>query len=567
MKIILILSLLPYLMFSQLSSGNNIQDLFMEDQLEKLGSMNELSTINIPFSSKLNPDYYLIGPGDSFFMKILPFQAKEEILKIDPEGNLILPRSYGMINLYGNSITEARKIIAEKLDKEQENIIFSLYKPRSVIIRIKGDVKNENVYTLPATFKISDAINYANNPSDRQVLTNIAQLQNINDYSNKLLKEELKSDNPVLLQNIFQERNIIITGVDDTRIVDIASARFGFPERNPHIREGMEIIVPKMDEYTNYYSVSGAFLRPANISHRNGDNAELAIKLAGGLSPNADLNKVFLHLPDGTETKLKFDENGNIGEFNPEINSGTKIIAHFKEEHKKGDIGLVTVEGEVAFPGSFAIKPGETTLKQIIDKAGGTKSTACLSLGKILNFKEFKDKDFILQQEVLENLKYFNLSIEDTVFINMEYRLSKPRVSVNFEKALNSNNDDFYLQDGDLISIPECPSRTMVMGRVKNPGYIEFQGGKHPSWYINMAGGLVESADKGRLRVIRGGTSIWEEVDKNTVIMPGDIVYVPSEIIVSKVIQTQEYAALAGILGAIGAIGIFIIQVVNLVGN
>lgn len=569
MKIILAIILFTLSTISQITGENGLQEMLMEDKLDELKGMEELTKTSVPYSTRVNPDVYRSGPGDVFLFKILPLQPKPEYIVVDPEGQLVLPRSYGIIDVYDKTLTEIKEELREKLAENITNstMVLSLYKPRTVIVRVEGNVDNEGVFTLPASMTVKDAINYANNLNDRTAMTQDNQIKDFNKYANKELKKDINTVDGFPRNNIFEMRNIILQNNGKARILDLVSGEINNSDENPFLREGDVIKVPKMEENKNFYSVVGEVHSPSNISHRDGDKASLAIKIAGGVTENADLDKSFIFLPDATKVKLKFNENGELIDFDPEVKNGTTILIGSKKDKNKSENGLVSLKGEFFNEGSYVIQNGKTTLKELIEMAGGIKNTACLNLGNIINLKKMKDKNFVLQQEEMKRLMYFDLSVEDTIMINNENRFAEPRVSIDFNEVLNSDDIEIHLQDGDLIEIPKCPTRIMVRGRVTQPGFVEFKPGKHPMWYVNMAGGEVESADIDRLSLIRGGSNMWVDIDDDTVVMPGDVIYVPTYPMVSRITKTQEYAALAGILGAIGALGIFLIQVINLVDN
>lgn len=569
MKIIIALIILTLPVFSQFSNDQGIEGILMEDKLDEFKNFDELSKSSVPFSTRIDPDIYYPGPGDIFQFKLLPYQNKAEFIVVDPEGNLILPRNYGIVSTFDKSLTEVREEIKNLINESQSSstVILSLYKPRMVIVKVIGNVPTPGVVTLPAIMTVRDVINYARNFNEQLIMSKSSQLEDFNNYVNEQFKSDLKINTGYPRNDIFEERNIILTNKGKSKILDVVSADFKDKTQNPFIREGDIINIPKMETNKNFYSVVGAVFNPSNISHRSGDDVKLALNLVGGIKNNADKENCYLFFNDGTKQKLSFNESGELIGDNPEIKSGATIVINAEKEETQNENGIVTLVGEFQNPGTFIIKNGETTLKQVIEMAGGVKSEACLNLGSVLNLNDFNEKDFVTGQSEMQNLKYFDLTLEDTTLINLEYRLQKPYVSVDFEKALNDDDYDIALKDGDLIEMPECPTRIMIMGRVSQPGYVDFKSGKHPEWFINMAGGYVESADIKRARVIRGGSRMWVEIDETTRVFPGDIIYIPSEPIVSKQVETQEYAAIAAIAGAIGAIGGFLVNILWFVNS
>ena len=129
---------------------------------------------------------------------------------------------------------------------------------------------------------------------------------------------------------------------------------------------------------------------------------------------------------------------------------------------------LVTVEGEVRFPGIYTLRKKEERLTYIIERAGGLTAEAFPRAGSV-------------------------------------YRKDEGRVIVDFAKALEKpgGRDDLLLVDGDSVHIPVYPYTIQVEGAVGRPGSIIFEPGKDADYYIERTGGFLEQADKGGVRIVR----------------------------------------------------------------
>lgn len=119
---------------------------------------------------------------------------------------------------------------------------------------------------------------------------------------------------------------------------------------------------------------------------------------------------------------------------------------------------LVTIEGEVSFPGIYAMVTHNDFLSDLIARSGGITSAAYLRGGS-------------LQRGV-------------------------DRLNVDFQKVMNSpkTSEDIVLHSGDKIHIPKKPNTVKMTGEIFNPGLLGFIEGNDLWDYIDRAGGLKDSA-------------------------------------------------------------------------
>ncbi len=79
------------------------------------------------FSIPVNPDLYLIRPGDELQVTFIHSQLEPTMLTIDPEGRVI-DRTLGVFDLSNKTLTEAREIL--------NKAIRSLFKVKGISISI-----------------------------------------------------------------------------------------------------------------------------------------------------------------------------------------------------------------------------------------------------------------------------------------------------------------------------------------------------------------------------------------------------------------------------------------------
>ncbi len=129
----------------------------------------------------------------------------------------------------------------------------------------------------------------------------------------------------------------------------------------------------------------------------------------------------------------------------------------------------VQIFGEVFYPGTFSLERQDERLSSVIARAGGLKPDAYLLGARIVR-----------EQEDVGN------------------------IAIDLKKALEDpgSEQDIILQDGDRLVIPDRMFTVTVRGEVGFPTSLVFQDGLKIDDYVDMAGGYLEKADKGRTRVV-----------------------------------------------------------------
>lgn len=104
--------------------------------------------------------------------------------------------------------------------------------------------------------------------------------------------------------------------------------------------------------------------------------------------------------------------------------------------------------------------------------------------------------------------------------------------------ASKGREGNVVLQDGDLVVVPKHPTTVTVLGAVARPGTIPATGPMQIQEYLTLAGGLREDAAGDRMIVVHanGGAG---PAKANTLILPGDVVVVPTRHVVRNV-RTQS---------------------------
>ncbi|MFH2004855.1 MAG: SLBB domain-containing protein, partial [Bacteroidota bacterium] len=146
--------------------------------------------------------------------------------------------------------------------------------------------------------------------------------------------------------------------------------------------------------------------------------------------------------------------------------------------------------------------------------------------------------------------------------IETELRLQKEIVNVDFEKLFNNKDvsQDIILKDGDYIRIPSTKRTIYVFGQVVSPGHIPLVKDASLDYYISKCGGFTDAARKGDVRIIKGKTKQWLELDETT-IEEGDHIWVPKKPERTFAYYTTILSQTASILSVVVGIAVVIVQI------
>jgi protein involved in polysaccharide export with SLBB domain len=217
--------------------------------------------------------------------------------------------------------------------------------------------------------------------------------------------------------------------------------------------------------------------------------------------------------------------------------------------------GVVRLEGEVKFPGSYPIRRGET-LKSVIGRAGGLTSFA-FPEGSVFLRKDLQDRERE-QLKTLANRLQADLAtvalqssqvggasqgvqvmaIGQQLLTQLQTTEPVGRLVIDLPHVLAAkmgDASDVVMRDGDRLLIPKQSQEVTVLGEVQNATSHFYREGIGRDDYIAMSGGLTARADKGRIYVVRANGAVVSNqssgwFDRGGVdIRPGDTIVVPLE--------------------------------------
>lgn len=299
---------------------------------------------------------------------------------------------------------------------------------------------------------------------------------------------------------------------------------------------------------TRYVSIGGAVRNDGTYPYREGMTMRDLILLAGGLEESAYLREAEIaRLPEdrtgnatSTTIRVPLDSTylferkpgqpylgapglpaaaGGAAEVTLRPYDNVLVMHQPNWELQR----LVRIDGEVRFPGQYALRDRNERVADLIDRAGGLTAEAYP---------------------------------EATVFVRAADSVG--RVAIDVPTALRRRNspDNLLLRDGDRITIPLRSSLVTVRGAVNAPTTVAYVEGKDIFYYIGQAGGEARNGDLRRAYITqpngkRETRSITNSAPRPR---PGAVVVVPESDPASRALWVQVLAASAPALTAIAAL-------------
>ncbi|HPP16754.1 MAG TPA: polysaccharide biosynthesis/export family protein, partial [Dictyoglomaceae bacterium] len=167
------------------------------------------------FGKVIDPDKYILGPGDRIRVFIIMENNQSETLDltVSSTGNVLLPLA-GSLKILNMSLTEASREIVKQLARfyPKSNIQVDLISPRKMKIMITGEVASPGTYLISAVSTLDEAIKVAGG-----------------------------------LKTSASTRKIQVKRKDKNIEVDyLRFLKYGDMEQNPYLEEGDAIYVPLM---------------------------------------------------------------------------------------------------------------------------------------------------------------------------------------------------------------------------------------------------------------------------------------------------------------------------------
>ncbi|HEX2206775.1 MAG TPA: SLBB domain-containing protein [Longimicrobium sp.] len=469
---------------------------------------------------------YPLGPGDMVDVAIFGDYNEVFSIPVTPEGSLVVP-GIGIARVLGVNLDTAEDRVQALVNRYYRNseVRLALSRVRTFKVFVVGDVEEPGTREASAATRVSEVVGGSRADVDVVVHRNVTL-------------RRAGADLQVDLLRFFQ-------------MGDVAS--------NPTLREGDRIIVPAVDERVDVY---GRVHFPGRYEYRAGETLAQLLEVANGgagfPSNAADSVRVVRFTDPQTRTMRLFsraEATGAAGQafaLQPFDAVYLPEVGNYKLQQR------ATVSGAVMRPGTYPIRQDTTTVRELVQMAGGFAPNASL-VEATLRRAEAPGRE----RTQLENVPPELLSEDERRLMQVRNQGDQSTVVVDFENLFTAGADalDVPVRAGDVLNVPEARNEVTVLGAVRTPGILPWQPGMPVTHFIRLAGGYSRRADASDVRILkaRQGTPVhWRDV---TELEPGDTVIVPFRERRNWLATLQSVQA---VVGAVSGIILGVIAIQNL---
>ncbi|MFN1835382.1 SLBB domain-containing protein [Balneola sp. MJW-20] len=303
-------------------------------------------------------------------------------------------------------------------------------------------------------------------------------------------------------------------------------------------------------EETRTVNIRGSVLNPGSFPYFVGNTLKDVILQANGFSDDAAPYNIEVarRIPDDGSGEIR-DQIAEV--FNMSVENGMEMSAEVEEfeimpydqifirqspTYAKQQV--VTITGEVKYPGQYVIDSRDYRIDDLIEKSGGLTGYAY-------------PEGASLKREGLRTNIDLNVEEADT----LELAASLNRVGIKLEDAINNprSRSNLLLQQGDVINIPKRLETVQIRGQVLYPVNTRFEQNKSFRSYIGSAGGFTEQANTKRAYIVHANG----EVDRTKRFLffknypdvrPGSILIVPEKREVQRLSTAERITVMSTIV-------------------
>lgn len=295
------------------------------------------------------------------------------------------------------------------------------------------------------------------------------------------------------------------------------------------------------------FRITGHVRFPGEYPLSKNMTGKQAVALAGGLTENA-------YGLRGEITRITYNqiEEQQIRHFNISLAKATdetlleEDLLQIKRLPNWLDQEVVTIEGEIRFPGQYKIKRGET-LAELVKRAGGLNEWAypeaaiftrqelkALEAQRLKELRQKLESDIAASNIELKSSEQ-KLALQDAEALLDSLNEVRPlgRMVIDLEAVLNSSNLPIELKNGDTLRIPRKKQAVTVVGEVQFPTSHLYDPHLDAREYIKRSGGTTQKADTNRIYVVKANGRVFLPEESgwfranNYKVQPGDTVVIP----------------------------------------
>lgn len=430
-----------------------------------------------PVSDAPVPSGYVIGPGDRMNVQLYGgTQNRIHRLTVSRDGTISFPE-LGPIEVGGISFNDARERIEERVEQQMIGVRanVSMGETRAIQVLVTGEARRQGSYTVSGMATMITALFASGGVNE------IGSLRDIQ----------------------LRRRGAVISRLD---LYDLLLR--GDTSNDSNLLPGDVIFIPPVGSTV---AVDGEVKRPAIYELRGETSVADVVRIAGGLTPEADANRASLtRIDEGRRVVVDVDLDPSTGAGQRVGNGDVLRIARLRPQ-----IDGVELQGFVHRPGPVAWREG-LRLSQVVGSVDELPLNA--DLGYILIRRESgPDRRISVHSADLRAALAAPGSASD-ILLQRRDRIFVFDLAPGRERIIRPLLEELRWQS-DLTRPTEI---VQVGGRVKVPGEVPLEPGMRVSDLVRAGGGLDPAAFGAEAELTR--YTINEAGERRTELIPINLV-------------------------------------------
>lgn len=411
---------------------------------------NELLTFQ-PSTNMPTPANYRLGAGDNVVIEV--WGASQQTINgvVSGDGTITI-EGVGPIRVAGMTVTQANEALKKRMGTyyKDSNIQLTVYDARTVQVQVLGEVNTPGTYTVSSLSTAFNALYSAGGISD------VGSLRDI---------------------KVYRAGKVIAS-------IDVYDFIFhGNAAGDVHLQDNDVVVV---GPYSCLVVIDGGVKRPMYYEMLPSESVGTLIEYAGGFTGDAYKKSVSLTRKSGAQNSIhtvdEFQFNNFLVDDADSVYVGVILTSDYTN--------LLEIKGAVERPGTYQLGDNISSLKDLINAAGGLKRDA------------FTNRVIIHRRKADRTLEVLNVNIGD---------------------VMNGTAPDVILQKDDAVFIPnntdmKGEQTLSIYGEVREPGEYSYADNTTIEDLVLMAGGLTEAASTAKVNVYRRvvNSDALEETDNLT---------------------------------------------------
>lgn len=319
-------------------------------------------------------------------------------------------------------------------------------------------------------------------------------------------------------------------------------------------------------------TVDGEVNKPGEFEYRYGMTLGDAVLMAGGLTDAATLERV--------EVARRIAG----GKDNLDLKDTIAIILHYNLLSKPEDAEtvlspfdmvyirrsavykpqqVITIEGQVNYPGSYAMEKNVVRLSDVVSKANGFNMDAYpqgATLTRVLTQEEMER--LIIAKNIAKNQMQDSTA---STFLDSMLVEDRYNIAINLDLAVQNPGSDYdvVLRDGDIIKVPKYNNTVRISGAVLYPNTVTYKPGANYKYYVSGGGGFSKEAIKRNTYMIHANGNVAIKGSPLFKVQPGTEIVVPEKSQDDRLLRTQRVSTIMGIATSTASLAAMVTSILN----